>query len=315
MKKMLPIMGSWEVPARETTCPANHVGIPPSWVDDSLQPTPHAVKREPRPVLLSRPHHKSQQKWLPQYPDGARLAPSDQIVVDEIEESDLTPGEVELLEFCLYHITLARSRPTDEKVRRALISRIYHNSQLAVLLGQHVLAGVPAEHVLQPQHLKRLFPRMVGSRTFQRDLKKIRDLENPSVKVMETTGDPTFSVNSSETHSSYEGQRTSEKSPDEKLKKNKKDFVSTSKEEQYFDDMIAQLREAVPQLPEPKEARSIVLADEDGEWLFGDMIKWMRSHEELIQSIKHDYNKKFGKQLLTIFKENLGITKDLKNKK
>lgn len=315
MKKMLPIMGNWEVQARETTCAANHGGIPPTWIDDSLQPTPHAVKCEPRPVLLSRPHHKSQQKWLPQYPDGARLAPSDQIVVDEIEERDLTPGEVELLEFCLYHITLARSRPTDEKIRRALISRIYHNSQLAALLGQHVLAGVPAEKVLQPRHLKQLFPRMVGSRTFQRDLKRIRKLAKPNVKVIETTEDSTSAVKSSESHSNCEKQRAPENLPDEEFKTNKKSFVSTSTEEQYFDDMIAHLREVVPQLPEPKEARSIVLANEDGEWLLEDMIKWMRSHEGLIQSIKDDHHRKFGKQLLKVFKDNLGLTKDCKNKK
>jgi len=309
-------MGDWQVPARVTTCAANYPGIPLSWVDDSLQPSPNALSREPRPVLLSRPDGKSQQKWLPVRPDGALLSPSDRIFVDEIEARDLTPGEIELLEFCLHQVTRARSRPTDVKARRAVISRIYHDRQLAELLARHVLAGVAPERVLQPRQLKRLFLEGIGERTLQRDLKHIRQMAHAANTATATSKEYAPVTNSRVGEASREKHTEPPPPPNGKLSTNKKNPPTPITEDQFFDDMILKMREVVPQLPKPKEVRSIIMDEEDGEWILNDITQWMRAHEESFPRLVHDHNRKFGLKLLTILRNDFGLKKgSTRNKK
>lgn len=172
---MIPILGEWMLPAREGTCPADHPGIPERWYDDSRQPSPVVAERYPHPIFLRNSEGASQQRSLPPYPDGPILSPSDTLLIYEIAETDLSPGERDLLEFCLYQVMRVRHQPKNMKARQTAIRRLHNDKGLAALVAQKVLGGVPVKSVLEPKQLKRLFgERGVGDRTLQRDVSFIR---------------------------------------------------------------------------------------------------------------------------------------------
>ncbi len=209
-KMMIPILCEWELPARERTCQANHHGIPESWYDSSRQPTPGALTRDPRLIFLRRPKEEpSQQRWLPRYPEGPVLAPSDTLVVYEIEVQDLAPGEVDLLQFCLFHIICVRHRPTNVKLRQRAIERLHDDTRLAILVAQKVLGGVPVSALLEPKQLGRLFAHGVGDRTLERDVAHVR--EHASARTRdETTVDQNARVANTALHKPALAQATDE---------------------------------------------------------------------------------------------------------
>lgn len=209
-KMMIPILCEWELPARERTCQANHHGIPESWYDRSRQPTPGALTRDPRLIFLRLPKEEpSQQRWLPRYPEGPVLAPSDTLVVYEIDVKDLAPGEVDLLQFCLFHIIRVRHRPTNVKLRQRAIERLHDDTRLAILVAQKVLGGVPVSALLEPKQLGRLFAHGVGDRTLERDVAHVR--EHASARTRdETTVDQNARVANTALHEPALAQATDE---------------------------------------------------------------------------------------------------------
>ncbi|MFO7582476.1 hypothetical protein [Guyparkeria sp.] len=205
-KKMIPILCEWELPAREGTCQANQRGIPESWFDDSRQPTPGALTRDPRLIFLRRPKEEpSQQRWLPRYPEGPVLAPSDTLVVYEIEVKDLAPGEVDLLQFCLFQIVHVRHRPTNVKSRQRAIERLHDDKELATLVAQKVLGGVSVSALLEPKQLGRLFAHSVGERTLERDVAHVRKHASARTKH-ETTVDQNGLVANTALHEPVQAQ-------------------------------------------------------------------------------------------------------------
>ena len=207
-KMMIPILCEWELPAHESTCQANHHGIPESWYDSSRQPTPGPLTRDPRLIFLRRPKEEpSQQRWLPRYPEGPVLAPSDTLVVYEIEVQDLAPGEVDLLQFCLLLIIRVRHRPTNVKLRQRAIERLHHDTRLAILVAQKVLGGVPVSALLEPKQLGRLFAHSVGERTLERDVAHVRKHASTRTRH-ETTLDQNDLVANTSLHEPVEKQVT-----------------------------------------------------------------------------------------------------------
>lgn len=73
-----------KLPAREGVCQADHLGIPPSWHDDSRLPLTGFVERYPSLVFLIGSAITSPQRWLPPDPEGPALAPSDALPIHKI---------------------------------------------------------------------------------------------------------------------------------------------------------------------------------------------------------------------------------------